>query len=102
MSRSQFAVDNPVGELKELSDFVRIPVIKRFEEQGLAHSKRYTCFMTFAGRQFVSSMATHHKEAERSAAAQLLNALPIHKLEDSCIRQRSAHYTSSSKKNHLM
>jgi hypothetical protein len=35
------AIENPIGDLKELCDFVRTPYEKRFEEDGHAHSKRY-------------------------------------------------------------
>jgi hypothetical protein len=35
------AIENPIGDLKELCDFVRTPYEKRFEEEGHAHSKRY-------------------------------------------------------------
>lgn len=35
------AIENPIGDLKELCDFVRTPYEKRFEEDGHPHSKRY-------------------------------------------------------------
>lgn len=78
-------IENPIGDLKELCDFIRIQYQRRFEEDGQAHSKRYKCILNFCGRDFDSEWVTNQKEAEKTAALRLLHTLPIRKIDDSYV-----------------
>jgi len=84
------AIENPIGDLKELCDFVRTPYEKRFEEDGHAHSKRYRCILVFCGKNFESDWLSNQKEAEKNAALRLLTILPVRKVDDSHVNQRGS------------
>lgn len=78
-------IENPIGDLKELCDFVRTPYSKSFEEEGHAHSKKYKCILIFCGRRFESEWVTSQKEAEKTAALRLLHTLPVRRVDDSFV-----------------
>lgn len=81
-------IENPIGDLKELCDFVRTPYQRRFEEEGQAHSKKYKCILNFCGRDFESEWVTSQKEAEKTSALRLLHTLPVRRVDDSHVQQK--------------
>jgi len=81
---TKYDIVNPVTELKELCDFIKIVAIKKFKEL----SGRYQCIITFGDKTISSEWKQNQREAEKNASYILLSCIPIRKIEDNHVTPR--------------